>query len=275
MPKLSLTDNIGTITKRLFHFVPWSWSISLLCAVSVTTILSSPVSGESAQTAPRELKEVISEIEEAANRQNVAEVMRLYSPNFTNSDGLSHSSLSEALTQMWKKYPRLNYSTKLQSWEKQGDRFVAETITNIQGVRKSGDRSIELNSTIRSRQHFANQKVIKQEILTERTQITTGTNPPQITLNLPQTVSVGQKFGFDVIVNEPLGTQVLLGAAMEDKIDSNRYLNPGEFELQALPAGGIFKLVQAPKAPETLWYSAIVIREDGITAITQRVRVKQ
>ncbi len=266
--------NLKNIAKGLFHFAPLGWSISLLCAFGITTSLASPVGAESAETAPRELKEVINKIEAAANRQDVEAVMRFYSRDFTNSDGLSYSSLYQALTQMWERYPKLKYTTELESWEREGDRLVAETVTYIEGSRKNGSRLINLNSTLRSRQYFTDQKVIKQEVLAERTKLTSGKNPPQIKVNLPEKVRIGQRFGFDVIVLQPLGSEVLLGAAIEERTGSDRYLNPSNIKLEGLSAGGIFKLVQAPLLPDNLWYSAIVVRQDGMVLLTQRVRVQ-
>ena len=80
--------------------------------------------------------------------------------------------------------------------------------------------------------------------------------------------------GFDVIVLQPLGSEVLLGAAIEERTGSDRYLNPSNIKLEGLSAGGIFKLVQAPLLPDNLWYSAIVVRQDGMVLLTQRVRVQ-
>jgi hypothetical protein len=105
--------------------------------------------------------------------------------------------------------------------------------------------------------------------------MTSGANPPQVDINLPDTVKVGSKFDFDAIVKEPLNDEVLLGTAIEDKVSSERYLNPKTLELEALPAGGIFKTVTAPIQPENRWFSAILIRGDGITMVTQRLRVEK
>ena len=41
-----------------------------------------------------------------------------------------------------------------------------------------------------AQQQFENQKIVRQEILAERSQITSGTNPPNVKLNLPEQVNV-------------------------------------------------------------------------------------
>jgi hypothetical protein len=134
-------------------------------------------------------------------------------------------------------------------------------------------RPFALTATLISRQRFENQKIVQQEILSERTQMTAGENPPTIDVNLPQQVGVGQSFDFDASVREPLGDRLLLGAALEEPISTTGYLNPTPVNLEPLSAGGIFKVGQAPITPESRWISAVIIRDDGITTVTQRLQV--
>lgn len=128
---------------------------------------------------------------------------------------------------------------------------------------------------MRSRQYFQDNKLIRQEILSERTKLTSGQNPPQVEVYVPEVVESGERYNFDVVVTEPLGEDVLLGAVEEERTGSDRYLNPTSLELQPLPAGGIYKLVTAPLLPDNNWLSAILVRGDGITMVTRRVRVKK
>jgi ketosteroid isomerase-like protein len=227
------------------------------------------------QNAPEELKDLIAKIDAAANQKDSKALMQFYSPEFTNSDGLTSLTMPQALSKTWNRYPQLTYQTQIISWEKKGDELVAETVTNIRGQQKTKVRSVSLNSKIQSRQSFKDQKLLKQEIISEKTEMTSGVNPPQVDINLPDTVKVGSKFDFDAIVKEPLNDEVLLGTAIEDKVSSDRYLDPKTLELEALPAGGIFKTVTAPIQPENRWFSAILIRGDGITMVTQRLRVEK
>jgi hypothetical protein len=115
---------------------------------------------------------------------------------------------------------------------------------------------------------------VRQEILSERSQLSVGMNPPKIEVNLPDRVRPGENYSFDAIVTEPLGEGLLLGGALEEKVERDRYLNPSEFELELLQAGGIFKLGKAPDLPENRWVSAILIGEDGMTVVTQRLQVE-
>ena len=265
---------LATFKNRFFRS-SLGWSCFLLLGFGLATGFESAVRAESPETAPKELKELLSQIEAAANRHDLKQVMQFYSPDFKNSDGLNSSSLSEAVTKLWQRYPKLNYTTELLSWEKEGDGLVAETVTKIQGTQNADGRAMQLESTIRSRQLFNNQKLVRQEILSETTKTTSGSNPPQVEVKLPEKARVREQFDFDVIVKEPLSDDVLLGAALEEPTSSDRYLKPSQFDLDLLQAGGIFKRVTAPSVPGNHWLSAILVRADGITLITQRVRVEK
>ncbi len=234
----------------------------------------SKAQAQSAATPPAELVEVVSAIETAANNKDLQELLEYYSDDFTNTDGLSTDSLAKALQQMWKSYPRLKYSTQIISWSEADDQLVAETITTIRGVNNNQGRIARLNSTIKSRQYFQDQQLVNQEILAEQSKLTSGDNPPQVKVVAPETVNTGERYNFDLIVDEPLGDKVLLGAIKEEKTASNLYLNPTALELEPLPAGGIYKTATAALLPDSNWVSAIVVRGDGITMVSHRIEVK-
>ncbi|MEL6788523.1 MAG: nuclear transport factor 2 family protein [Cyanobacteria bacterium J06607_15] len=252
---------------RKFAIVFWLNLGVLSCFANATR-------AESAATAPSEITEAIAGIEAAANKQDVDAVMEYYSEDFENSDGLTTETLAEALTQMWQDYPRLKYNTELQSWTRSGDELIAETVTTVRGIQNTAGRQARLKSTIKSRQYFQSQKLVRQEILTEQSRLTSGENPPQVEVVAPHTVTVGQKYNFDLIVDEPLGEQVLLGAVQSEKTAGNLYFNSTSLELEPLPAGGIYKVATASSVPESNWLSAILVRGDGITMITHRVQIE-
>jgi hypothetical protein len=250
-------------------------SLYFLFGLAIAVSGVKPLRAQSPDTAPVELKALITQIEAAANRGDLEQVMQFYSPEFTNSDGLNYANLQQGLKGFWQDYRLVKYSTKLQSWQQEGDKIVAETVTKIQGTGESLGRKVQLSSSITSRQHFQDDKLIYQEILQETTEITAGDSAPQIKVILPAQVKVGEQFDFDVIVEEPLGDDLLAGAVLNERITGDSYLNPGVLKLDLLPAGGIFKRATAPQEPNNEWFSAIVVRGDGITLVTKRVRVTQ
>ncbi|WP_421656402.1 nuclear transport factor 2 family protein [Leptothermofonsia sp. ETS-13] len=234
---------------------------------------ASNVRAQTPQSAPAELSNLVTQIDAAANKHDVQAVLQYYSPNFTHSDGLTRQTLERALTQLWKRYPDLRYQTQITSWTTDGKGVVAETTTQITGTQKVGDREWKINSTLKSQQRFEAQKIVQQEILAEKTALTSGSNPPNVILNLPEQVKVGQSFNFDAIVQEPLGNDLLLGAALEEPIKPDGFVNPTTAELELLNAGGIFKVGRAPLNGESRWISAVLVRHDGMTLITRRLKV--
>jgi hypothetical protein len=249
------------------------WSVFFLLTVGLTAGWAGHAQAESPDTAPQPLKDALTQIDMAANRHNIQGVMQFYGSNFKHSDGLTRASMQQALTQLWQRYPQLSYRTELESWESQGNGIIAETVTYITGNQTSDGTTMKLESTLRSRQRFENQTIVQQEILAERTQVTSGANPPTVDIKLPEQVRVGQQFNFDVIVKEPLGDNLLLGTALEEPIKADNYTKPSDFELELLPSGGIFKVGKAPLREEDRWISAVLIRGDGMTMITQRLNV--
>ncbi|MDF0553580.1 nuclear transport factor 2 family protein [Kamptonema sp. UHCC 0994] len=235
---------------------------------SHTTIIA-----QAPANAPAELTKLLSEIDAAANSRDVKVLMKFYSQNFTNSDGLNRQSMEKAISQFWQRYSTLNYRTELKSWQAEGNAFIAETETTITGTQKTENREMKLQSTIRSQQRFEGGKVVKQEIVAERNQLTSGENPPTIQMNLPEQVNVGQEYNFDAIVQEPLGNDILIGTALEEPISEKTFFSTSPVELELLASGGVFKVGKAPETPENRWISAILMRQGGITVITQRLRV--
>ncbi|NMG08890.1 nuclear transport factor 2 family protein [Brasilonema sp. UFV-L1] len=225
------------------------------------------------QNTPAELKNLLTQIDAAASQRNIKAVMQFYSPNFTHSDGLTHQNMEKALTALWQRYPQLKYSTQVQSWKSEGNTIVADTVTNITGMPSFNRENSVFNATIRSRQHIAGGKIIRQDILSERTQLTSGTKPPKVEFKLPQQVKVGQQFNLDAIVQEPLGDDYLLGTALEEPVKPDKLLTPTPVDLELLTSGGIFKVGRAPAVPGSQWVSAVIMRGDGMVMITQRIQV--
>ena len=252
-----------------------NYALTLILSMSMLNIMSSTTKAQTRENPPPELVEAIAEIEKAANERDLEKLLEYYSEDFTNTDGLTHTSLSEALKQMWSNYAQLRYTTEIKSWEQVGEQLVANTVTYIRGTQRNKGRVSRLNSTLHSRQYFQDQQLVRQEIISEKTQLTSGLNPPKVNVIIPEQVKVGEKYNFDVIATEPLEDKLLLGAVIEERTGSDRYINPTTLELEPLPAGGIYKLVTAPRLADNHWLSAILVRGDGITMVTRRVNISR
>jgi hypothetical protein len=226
-----------------------------------------------AQPAPAALTRLLSEIDAAASKGDLKRVMQFYSNDFTSTDGLTHDTLEQTLSELWQRYPNLTYRTQLESWEPQANGFSTVTVTTITGSYPNERRNVDFVATITSRQQFEGDRITQQEVLAERSQLSAGDKPPTLTINLPEQVRAGEEFSFDAVVTEPLGDRLLLGTALEEPINAENYLNPAPIELELLNSGGLFKIGEIPDADADRWISAVIVRYDGITAVTQRLRV--
>jgi hypothetical protein len=249
---------------------PWTVLLTLgfLLGTHPSRVMAAPP-----ETAPADLKQAIAQLDAAANAKKLPELMAFYSPSFKHSDGLNRKTLEQAVTDLWKKYPKLTYRTELKAWQATKAGIQADTVTYIQGTRVSNGQELKLNSTLQARHRFQNQKIVEQEVLSENNQILSGDNPPSVRINLPAQVKVGQEFSFDAIVQEPLENDLLLGAALEETVNTNNYLKTPTLDLELLSSGGIFKVGRAPNAPTSQWISAVLVRHGGMTMVTQRLRV--
>ncbi len=232
------------------------------------------VKAQSTSAIPSELIELTNKIDLAANSQDLESLSQYFSPQFQTSDGLNYNDFIYSLENLWQKYPDLRYRTIIESWEEKKGQLVATTLTTIVGNFNNEGRELNLLSNIRAKHYFEDKKLIEQEILTEKTEITSGEKPPEVIINLPETAKPGSEFDFDVIVTEPLGSDLLLGGALETEVSDKLYTESFAIELDALSSGGIFKRVRIPRDSDDLLYSVILIRADGLRLITQRVKIE-
>lgn len=276
-----MTNIITALVKRQLRFPASIGLVSFLLTLGLTsgwqriqaTTPQQLVQATIAQNAPAELKNLLTQVDAAASRGDVKGVLQFYSPNFTHGDGLTRQTMEKSLISLWQRYPKLQYSTKLLSSKPEGNGIIAETETKITGLPSGSANNLTLDATIKSRQRIAGGKIVRQDILSERTLLTSGSKPPQIDIKLPQQVKVGQKYNFDAIVKEPLGDDFLLGSALEESIQPDKFISPTSVDLELLTSGGLFKVGQAPSIPGSQWISAVILRGNGMTMITQRLQV--
>lgn len=245
----------------------------LAISLGLGSVYPQAARANSPETAPVELKNALSQIQAAASAGNIDAVMQNYSPEFTNEDGFTYDSLASALQTLWESYDALTYRVELQSWEPTGNGYTAETVTYIEGTQSVEGRLAKLDSIIRSQQTYQDGKIVAQQTLSERNQVVSGEMPPTVSVILPEQVAAGESYDFDAIVMEPLGNRYLLGAAIEEGATATDFFAGRPVELELLAAGGLFKIGDAPTTSDSRWVSALLVRDDGITVVTRRLRV--
>jgi hypothetical protein len=269
-----MSNLLTLVIKRQRRFPASRWLVLFFLTLGLSSGWKC-AQASTAQSAPPELQNLLTQIDTAASQGNLQAVMQYYSPNFTHGDGLNRQTMEKALTTFWQRYPRLKYTTQVQSWKSEGNAIIADTVTNITGLPSTNSSNLTLNATIKSRQQIALGKIVRQDILTERTQLSSGAKPPQLDIKLPEQLKVGQEYSFDAIVKEPLGDDFLLGKALEEPIKPEKYLSPTSVDLELLTSGGLFKVGRAPATPGSQWVSAVIMRGNGMTMVTQRIQVVQ
>lgn len=228
-------------------------------------------------TSEAELKSLLGQVDLAATQRDLKTTLEFYSPAFKSTDGLDREALGQALAKFWQPFNQIRYQTQLLSWKRESGQVIVDTKTTIDGVEQISDRNLAVASIITSRQVWSQGKLISQEILSEKTQLTSGKNPPKVDVRVPETLNPAAEFSFDAILSEPLGDNLVLGGVVEKPVERQTYLDPdstAKVKLDILSAGGIFKLGEAPKLPQNLWISSFFIREEGLNITTQRIRIK-
>jgi hypothetical protein len=253
-----------------------SWYRLAILAVVVglqqTNIL--PARSQEAQ-APTALTTILTKIDAAASQRQLPELSRYYSANFSPSDGLTKAAWQQALNKFWQGYNSIQYTTTVDSWKSQDNGYTARTTTKITGTQNLNGRIQNLLATIQSRQKIVGGQIVQQQVLQERTQISSGVKPPTIELNLPERLQTNAEYNLDAIVTEPLGDDVLLGMTLEQPVSAQGYELQSKYKLELLTAGGLFKVARAPGKSGDYWVSTMFIRPTGMTTLTQRVHVSR
>jgi hypothetical protein len=232
-----------------------------------------PAHADSPSTAPAALKTILTKIDTAANNRQLPELLGYYSDNFNPGDGLNRATWQQSLSQFWRSYSNLKYTTTLASWKPSPNGYTAEIVTKIAGTQQINGKTQRLQAAIQSRQKIVGGQIVEQQIINERTQVSSGAQPPTIDLTMPDKLQTNAEYNLDAIVREPLGEDVLMGALVEQPISADAYIKPSDYKLELLTAGGLFKISRAPGKSGDYWFSTVFIRPAGMTTLTQRVRV--
>ncbi len=252
----------------------------VFAAMSTVAPIANPMlAAQSAKPTPAELSNIVFALDNAASKQDIEAVMKYYAPTFNHSDGLNRDRYKQSLREFWQRYKNVSYRTEISKWEKQGDLITAETVTMVQGLKGVENDNFKLDARLISTQTYKNVngqlQVVSQKILAEQSSLSSGDTPPPVKLKLPELIGVGRQYVLDAIVTEPLGNNLLLGAAIEEAVESKNLLNESTINLRPLRAGGLFKIGQAPFSSGDRWISVVLVRESGITITSQRLRVSK
>jgi hypothetical protein len=283
------------------------WTNVLVTAITLNLGIVSGVGvarANSDAATMQSLQTVLQQLDSAANRKDLTALLQTYSPQFRNSDGLNRKTLEQAIKRLWQDYPDLTYTSEVISTETKGALIEAETVTRAAGKQvHTNGQTYDVEVTLRARQQWQANKLLKQDTLAEQITLSLGQDPPSVAVTLPEQVKAGQPYTYEAIVQEPIGNDLLMGAILDQPITSGSYLYPARLQvelpviaellsdrslsapvkpspivtqvkLQRLRTGGFFKTGKADRAPGQRWISAVFVRhEGGMTIVSQRLNI--
>ncbi len=224
-----------------------------------------------------ELKSTITAIDRSASTRNLDKLTSYFSPQFQTSDGMTLDQLRSGLTALWSRYNQMEYQTTIDGWEQRENNYIVRTTTTIKGLKPKEEGDFILEAMVSAEQTYrksGNQwQILSQRILAESSTLRSGEEAPQVEIRLPAEIGVGRNYAFDAIVKQPLGNSLILGATLDEPVNSRNYLKDRSVDLAPLRAGGIYKIGSAPFQEGNRWISAILVQEGGITIATQRLKV--
>lgn len=212
----------------------------------------------------------------AANEQGLEAFFETYSPDFNHQDGLNLEQTRTALSDLWESYDPLTYGGRLQTWERRGSDLVATFEIDLAGEQLSDRGSLDLvgSQVVQNRFRVTEDGsllLINQEVISEAMTLTSGDNPPTVTLRLPDQIKPGSAYRLEAIVQEPIHRSLLLGTFIDEPVAADRYLEVSSFPLEPLQAGGIFRQADAPDQPGSDWISFMFVNQGGITLESRRI----
>ncbi|WP_218081826.1 nuclear transport factor 2 family protein [Anthocerotibacter panamensis] len=221
-----------------------------------------------------ELVQAIGQADEASSHQDLTALMRFYSPDFKNNDGLDKTQLAEALTNLWKNLKTPVYKTEVLEIKPQDSGIaLAHTRTQVTGRWQQDHFAFDLTSSLEAESSWKKEgnswKLISQTVQTERTEIKNGEEPPQTSLNIPATVKAGKNYELEAILTKPLDEYVL-GGIKQFKAGAT---SPEAVDLGGLQSGGFFKKNSVPSLKEDQLVTLGFVQGNGMYFVTQRIKV--
>ncbi len=218
---------------------------------------------------PPELETALETLIDAANERQLDTVMGQFAADFRHEDGLTLEDTRLAIRDLWDRHSELSYSAVIDCWDE--TERTAVITTTLSGVTNTGYR-LEGELTV-ANQYNDTWQIQNQVVQAEMLQLSTGTEPPSVTLNLPSAVRLGTTYDIEAVLEEPIGDRLVLGAIIERQVAPSAYRETSTiFPLETLRAGGIFRRAEAPFLPDSQWLGIMLVSDGGITIQEQRLR---
>ena len=116
-------------------------------------------------------------------------------------------------------------------------------------------------------------RINAQTVIREQSLLRSGEAELPVSLLIPDAVLTGQRYDFDVVLDQPLKDSVLAGGISELSREAIASLRSPDISLGALNGGGIFKTIQAPYKPGSQSWAVLLMHPEGTVSVSRMVRV--
>ncbi|MGA7952799.1 MAG: hypothetical protein WCA07_04685 [Gloeobacterales cyanobacterium] len=251
-------------------------SYSILACALLFSALGVPVAQADSQ---QEFQDLVQQMDQQASEKNMQGVLEFYSKDFKSNDGLNREATAKALESLWKSLEKPQYKTEVTSVTEEGSQALVKAKTSLAGSLKQGDTSFALKGETETLSRFERLgpnnawQLVKQEVLMERSSLTSGKEPPKVSLSLPSQVAAGSTYTVEAVLDKPLRDSPALGGINQTPLTASAIPNMGSVNLNLLSSGGIFASNKVPKIPQDQVVSLGFVNTTGTTFITQRIKV--
>ncbi|BAC90478.1 hypothetical protein [Gloeobacter violaceus] len=226
------------------------------------------------------VRAIAAQMDASASQENLDSLFANYATSFKSSDGLGYETTRQAVSALWEKLAKPTYQTNVTAVVPEKNRYRVNATTRLQADYKTElGEPARLESTVETVSRYEDQKtglkLVSQEIAAERTTLSIGGKPPQVSLNLPSTVRVGKNFKVEAVLATPLQEAPALGGIRLTPITTKTATALEAPALEPLRTGGLFKTGQAPSRPEDQAVTLAFVREGGLVLVNQRLKVTE
>ncbi len=143
----------------------------------------------------------------------------------------------------------------------------------IEGERQTSTHKYSLISNQKLAIETEKGKIINTQLLSNYSIVQSGSNPLEITIQIPDEVLTGSKYDIDIILNKPLEDKIIAGGLIAEDREYFDNKKTKDINLKPIASGGLFKSVRAPLNPGKQTWSALIAHPEGLVTVTKMVRV--
>jgi len=207
-----------------------------------------------------ETKYLLSNLEKSLNEKDIKNL-----ESYFHED--EQILITNKLSNIIKEFEDLKWEISYQN-SAEGQKYYLEV--KLKGTKIVGEEEFILESNFDYYFSILDGKIKDGIIRNDLTTIRNDNNLLDININIPDKVLSGSNYYLDIIINEPLGTEVYAGGIMSYQDNS---LFGQNIVLEPLLAGGIFKVTRAPSQPGVQVWTGIIAHPKGLITFTKTVEI--